>query len=452
MFCFTRHRVLALLCLPFMAQAATVPDTPAAELPPAPTQGWQQLPPGSIVELHPAPPSSQVEGAEQALFVRYTLTNVYGELALASGLVLLPKNQPHPEGQWPLVVYGHMTTGGADACAPTRGTAESSELRRMQQGDEVARQLLQRGVVVARPDYEGLGEAGPHPYLRGDSLAQAMRDMASAVAAHWTGIGKTWVAAGHSEGGVAALNTGSRLHPPARDLELAAVVSITPVTQMEHLLTLAEPLPVTGPGVQEAVALAALALKGIGTQDPDFERLLLQEGGLSEQAVALWPDLERLCLQDLASSGSWGGLSPQAVQGPRGEEAVAEFIRALQEDDVRLLPMRRDLPIRIDAGALDVVALLPFTEELVADYRRRGYAVTYVRWPAEHSPTADMAAVDIADWIMAQAFAAGGSPRAEQERSAELRGGLTNLPLILLLGLLCRPRSRQHATICSQGI
>ncbi len=375
-------------------------NDPDGVIPPTRARNWQVLPPGKLVETFDAPETSQVEGAGSALFVRYTTVNVQGEPALASGLVLLPEMQPHAEGDWPLVVYGHMTTGAADACAPTHGTPESTELRRMQQGDEVARLLLSRGVVVARPDYEGLGEAGPHPYLRGDSLAQAMRDMASAVKDHWRDVGDRWIAAGHSEGGVAALNSGSRLHPQAKDLELAGVVAITPVTQLENLITLAEPLPITGPGIKEAVALAGLALKGVSTVDPEFKRLILEEGGLSERAVSLWPDLERLCLGDLAGDDSWGGLSPQQLKGPRGDEMVAEGTRALQEDDVRVLPMRRDLPIRIDAGILDAVALLPFTEVLVKEYRDRGYDVTFERWPAAHSPTADMAAPAIADWIM----------------------------------------------------
>lgn len=363
--------------------------------------GWRSRAPGTIVEIGAAGETSQIEGAH-ALFVRYTTIDVHGDPALASGLVLLPDNQAFADGAWPLVVYGHMTTGAADACAPTHGTPGSTELRRMQQGDEVARQLLSRGVVVARPDYEGLGEAGPHPYLRGDSLARSMRDMASAVAGHWPGIGDRWVAAGHSEGGVAALNTGSSEHPDARGMRLIGVAAITPVTQLDKLVTLAEPLPLTAEGIREVVALAGLVLKGITTVDPGFEHFLLEEGGLSPRAVELWPDLDRLCLADLSSPDSWGGMSPDAVQGPRGDEGVARMKRWLEEDDVRLLPMRLDVPIRIDAGMLDLVALLPFTEQLVQDYRDRGYDVTYARWPAVHSPTADMAAESLATWIMEQ--------------------------------------------------
>ncbi len=293
-----------------------------------------------------------------------------------------------------------MTTGAADACAPSHISPDSTELQKMQQGDEIARYLLDMGVVVARPDYEGIGEAGPHPYLRGDPLARSMRDMASAVATHWEDIGDRWVAAGHSEGGVAALNTGSRLHPEARGLTLVGVAAVTPVTQLENLVLIAEPLPVTGPGIGEAVALAALVAHGIAAVDPAFKRLLLEEGGLSERGLELWPDIERLCLADLSRPESWGGLPPDQAKGPRGDEALAELRRALAEDDVRHLPMRFDVPIRIDAGVLDLVAHLPYTEQLVQTYRNNGYSVTYGRWLAQHSPTADMAAPSIAAWII----------------------------------------------------
>ncbi|WP_269620041.1 alpha/beta hydrolase [Zhongshania sp. BJYM1] len=382
--------------------AYAVPSTPHAYIPPVAVVGWQFMEPGLIVEVFDAPEFSQLDGAESALFVRYTTTDVQGNPALASGLVLFPDQQPFAEGDWPLVVYGHMTTGAADACAPSHISPDSTELQKMQQGDEIARRLLASGVVVARPDYEGIGEAGPHPYLRGDSLARSMRDMASAVATHWQDIGDRWVAAGHSEGGVAALNTGSRMHPEARGLTLVGVAAVTPVTQLENLVLIAESLPVTGPGINESVALAALVAHGIAAVDPAFKRLLLEEGGLSERALELWPDIERLCLADLSRAESWGGLPPDQAKGPKGDEALAELRRALAEDDVRHLPMRFDVPIRIDAGILDLVAHLPYTEQLVETYRNNGYSVTYGRWPAPHSPTADMAAPSIVSWIIQQ--------------------------------------------------
>ncbi|WP_411729934.1 hypothetical protein [Paraperlucidibaca sp.] len=391
--------------MPDAEQAADVveqlePGTPQADIPPVAVRNWQSKEPGTIVEVLDAASLSRIDGSSQALFVRYTTTDVKGSPALASGIVLFPESTNYKEGELPLVVYGHMTTGAADACAPSHSSPDSTELQKMQQGDKVARQLLGLGAVVARPDYEGIGEAGPHPYLRGDSLARSMRDMASAVANYWPEIGGSWVAAGHSEGGVAALNTGNRMLPEARGLNLVGIVSITPVTQLEKLLLIAAPLPIAGPPLNEAVALSALVLSGISTVDASFKRLLFDEGGLSERAIELWPDIERLCLADLSGKDSWGGLSPAELKGPRGNEALAEMRRSLDADDVRFLPMRRDVPIRIDAGILDAVALLPFTEQLVQTYRNSGNDVTFKRWLAAHSPTADIAASEIASWII----------------------------------------------------
>lgn len=353
--------------------------------------------PGTLLSKEPAGVTSQVAGARRAWSVRYTTSDGRGRTVVATGLVLLPRER-RPRA--PLVVYGHMTTGIADACAPTRGTPDSTELRRMQQGDLVARLLLEGGAVVARPDYEGLGVPGTHPYLRGESLARSMSDMVLAVQASFPEVGDEWVAAGHSEGAVAALNTGARTGPAAGVPGLLGVAAITPVTQMEVLVSALEGAPVAGTPVNVVVSLAALILKGQAAEDPGFRRLLLKEGGLSEEALALWPDIERLCLEDLGGSDSWGGLSPQQVKGPRGDEAVEQMKAALREDDVRLLALRQHLPIRVDAGATDLVAPLPLTQQLVQEYDDRGYPVELHVWPSDHSPTADQAAPELSAWIL----------------------------------------------------
>jgi hypothetical protein len=78
-----------------------------------------------------------------------------------TGSVFVPKGQP-PQGGWPIVVFGHATTGTLADCAtslsPTLlGTSATVE------------SLVGAGYVVAVPDYQGLGSAGTnktyHPYL-----------------------------------------------------------------------------------------------------------------------------------------------------------------------------------------------------------------------------------------------------------------------------------------------
>lgn len=395
--------VAAALVVASMTPAAVgaAPEAPAAA---ALTGARATAPgPGHALSTTPAGRTSRVAGSRSARVLRYTTTSVRGRTVPATGLVLTPRKPP-PRGGWPVVVYGHMTTGAADRCAPTRGTPGHDELRRMQQGDAVARRLLAAGVAVLRPDFEGLGVPGPHPYLRGRSLGTSMVDMVRAAREVEPRLGDRWLAAGHSEGAVAALNAAERSRGPIPGMRLTGVVAFTPVTQMEVLIQLLQGLPVAGPGVDTLVALAALILKGHSAEDPAFGRLLLQQGGLSPRARRLWPHLEQRCLEGLMRADSWGGLAPGQLLGERGREASRLLRRSLAAQDVRHLRFAAGLPVRIDMGLLDLVAPAPFTQRLVASYRGRGVDVTLGRWLADHSGVvgAKHAAGPAVEWMLAR--------------------------------------------------
>jgi pimeloyl-ACP methyl ester carboxylesterase len=195
-----------------------------------------------------------------------------------------------------------------------------------------------------------------------------------------------WVASGHSEGGVAALNVADKRRALVGGMTLKGVHAVTPVTQMEVLVRLLRPVPVavqpvTGP----LVALAALILKGQSVEDPAFEQLALN-GGLSAKAKSIWGDLEKKCLNELSASHSWGGLAPARLLGARGNELVKVAVGKLAEDDVRRLPLR-DVPLRIDEGVIDEVAPVVFTEQLIQTYKSQGHDVQVGRWVAGHSDT-----------------------------------------------------------------
>lgn len=356
--------------------------------------------PGEVLGTRAALPATVPAGAARSFVVRYALRAVDGRVRPATGLVLVPKG-PEPEGGWPLVVYGHMTTGAADRCAPTGGRVPAGDdLRRAEQGDALTTRLLEAGVVVARPDFEGIGVRGGHPYLMGGSLGESMVRMAQATA-RVVPLRGDWVAAGHSEGAVAAFNAGDARRAGVPGLRLRGVEAITPVTRMEQLIALLQNTPVVVPGATpELTGLAALLLKGLSVEDPSFERLLLREGGLSDRAAALWPHLERRCLAGLSASDSWGGLAPADVLGPRGEEASQRLRDHLERTDVRHLPLR--VPVRIEEGLLDAVAPAPFTELLARELGDAGVEVTLARWPSDHSGTNTeaQAVPDAAAWIL----------------------------------------------------
>lgn len=390
-----RHRAGVALALGGLLVLVAAPRPSVAVEGPTPERA------GQLISTSPAGETSQVSGAASSVVISFSTSTSTGQVVPATGLVLVPAGEAPPNG-WPLVVYGHMTTGIADRCAPTNGTPQHSELRRMQQGDDLARSLLAAGVAVARPDYEGLGAPGGHPYLRGRSLGRSMIDMASATR-QLIPLDGRWVASGHSEGAVAALNVADTGQTLVGGMRLRGVHAITPVTQMDVLIRLLRPLPiaieqVTGP----LVALAALIIKGQAVEDPEFEHLALN-GGLSSEAQAHWGHLEERCLNELSRADSWGGLAPSALLGPRGEELMGAAIAKLNEDDVRHLQLR-DLPVRIEEGVIDEVAPFVLTERLVQTYRAQGLQVEHGRWLAGHSATnSDMFSVPAATtWILAQ--------------------------------------------------
>lgn len=357
--------------------------------------------PGTFLSASTAGETSRLEGAARALKIRYTTSTSAGKVVAATGLLLVPAGSA-PKRGWPLVVYGHMTTGAADRCAPTNGTPGHSELRRMQQGDDLARRLLKSGVAVARPDYEGLGVPGGHPYLRGGSLGRSMVDMVAATR-KLIRLNGRWLASGHSEGGVAALNVADRRRPLVTGMQLMGVHAVTPVTQMEVLIRTLRPVPVAvQPVTGELVAIAGLILKGQAVEDPAIEHLALN-GGLSTKAKALWGRLETQCLEELSAADAWGGLAPAAVLGPRGSDLLNAAVAKLAADDVRRLPVR-DVPIRIEEGLLDAVAPFVFTEQLIQTYRSQGSQLEVGRWAAGHSDSnSDATSVPAATkWIVTQ--------------------------------------------------
>ena len=95
--------------------------------------------------------------------VLYSQVGVDGEMRATSGFVSVPRTRP-PVGGFPIVTWGHGTTGAADRCAPS---VEASRPLRVNPANDLIQDWVDRGWAVVRTDYEGLGTRGLHPYLVG---------------------------------------------------------------------------------------------------------------------------------------------------------------------------------------------------------------------------------------------------------------------------------------------
>ena len=101
-----------------------------------------------------------------------------GDPVAEVAMVFIPNGTPPADG-WPVVAWGHGTSGVGDSCAPSKYPSLYPDPW-PQYGNEVAR-LVRQGYVVTAPDYEGLGTPGLHSYLNTDTEAFAMIDAVRAA-------------------------------------------------------------------------------------------------------------------------------------------------------------------------------------------------------------------------------------------------------------------------------
>lgn len=270
----------------------------------------------------------------------------------------------------------------------------------MTSGDQIVGKLLTAGFAVVRPDFEGIGSPGPHPYLIGSSLATSVIDAAKAVAALDRRIGHDVVVAGHSEGAVASLFAAAQPASRWGSLRLKAVAAVTPPTRMGTIVDTVAESPVGGGPIADLTGLAALLVSGASAADPALDQLA-HDGGLSRHALALMRHIDDRCYLGLTADDSFGGIAPSAMLGPRGARMKSELVRIVEANDVAGLRLPAGLPVRIDAGYVDGVAPYPFVAGLADTYSSRGSRVTFVGHPAGHTPvpTSQGAAESIAAWL-----------------------------------------------------
>lgn len=306
-----------------------------------------------------------------------------GEVHEQTGLLHLPDTAPPAEG-YPVAVYGHMTTGGSAAAAPSRARPGHVEWRRISQGDALCARLLRRGIAVLRPDYEGIGSSGTHPYLIGASLAESMTAIMRARRGLDARLGDRWVLAGHSEGAVAALFAAVAPQPDP-EARLLGVSAFAPVTRMDRSIGLARRFGAGVPGSGTVSALIGLMLSGAAVEDPRL-RELIGGDGLSDRARAVWDHLAVRTLVELTADDSWGGIAPSRIGGRQQEELWERLFASFARNEVGLLrPVPGQPPLRIDAALLDEVAPAPLTARLLAGYRSAGFELTGRWWPTHHS-------------------------------------------------------------------
>ena len=133
---------------------------------------------GKVIWQRDATKLAPIAGAKVNKTVLYTSTAPDGDEVAVSGSVAIPKGKP-PKGGWPVISYAHGTTGNADSCAPTRIRPSSAAAPYVAYAHPQLEEWIDAGYAVVATDYQGLGTAGPHPYLIGKAEGRSVVDMVS---------------------------------------------------------------------------------------------------------------------------------------------------------------------------------------------------------------------------------------------------------------------------------
>jgi alpha-beta hydrolase superfamily lysophospholipase len=177
--------------------------------------------------------STPIAGAPagaSAFRIRYRSTDKDGHPIVVSGAVIVPGGTA-PAGGRPVVVWAHGASGVAENC----GLSDKPGLFAQIAGLNA---LLASGYVVAAPDYQGLGNPGPHPFLVGMASAHSVLDSVRAARAMPQAQASTRYALwGESLGAFSVLWAGKQASRYAPELQLAGIAAAAPPSDIKANLT-----------------------------------------------------------------------------------------------------------------------------------------------------------------------------------------------------------------------
>lgn len=227
-------------------------------------------------------------GASMRRITYRSTSGVDGSPTTVSGVVAVPPGDA-PTGGWPIVVYGHGSTGVLDKCGP------SLDPGLMGSAPALAA-LIQLRYVAVMPDYQGLGTGGGrHPYLEPRTIAFNMIDAARAARYSVPNTSTKWAAFGSSQGGQGAWAANELNAEYGQGLDLVGSVSLSPPTDMTPLIDDAEQgrltevqkqiMPLLAYGVEQVNPMLTSSELLPGVSDA-IEPLLLECIGSNPSATA----------------------------------------------------------------------------------------------------------------------------------------------------------------------
>jgi alpha-beta hydrolase superfamily lysophospholipase len=279
--------------------------------------------------------STDLANQVHAARVVYRSTSGDGQPTVVSGSVFVPSGEP-PNGGWPVVSFGHGTTGIDRSCAPSSSDSLLGYA-------EAVGALVLRGYAVALADYQGLGAPGVHPYTDSRTAGLNMIDAVRALRATFRYVSDRWGAFGGSQGGGAAWAADEQAGTYAPELKLVGAVAVSPIANVTGLVDKAQRGGLT---TEQKVVLSGI-VKSLSLLHSDINRDDYRRG-----TGARNPDVDLPC--SAANVGSPAGtastLAPDDI-APRTPVAAERLRRYLAQ---WALPQRALLaPLYVWYGGAD---------------------------------------------------------------------------------------------------
>ncbi|ADG80142.1 Secretory lipase OS=Tsukamurella paurometabola (strain ATCC 8368 / DSM / CCUG 35730 / CIP 100753/ JCM 10117 / KCTC 9821 / NBRC 16120 / NCIMB 702349 / NCTC 13040) OX=521096 GN=Tpau_3563 PE=3 SV=1 [Tsukamurella paurometabola] len=337
--------------------------------PPSPSASSAAPAPGALLTQRPltgVDPATVSAGS--MTYLRYRSTAPSGGPVEVSGALFLPAGAA-PAGGWPVVAFGHGTSGVANSCAPTSSPTLFGSA-------PVVAQLVRQGAAVVMTNYQGLDGPGAAPY--GDAVSSGYDVLDSVRAARATGLplADRTILVGVSQGGRAAESAAESAAQYAPELDLRGSVLLSP-----GLITrFADAVSAGTLNAPEQYLVLPYLVSAARYGDPGFGFDQLLGGDL----LAAAPRLAAQCT---------GQADPADAATARAGDA--RFASAQAERTFRNMEERTDVPRRghrvptyVVRGDADRLVSTPWTAEGVARMCALGTPVRDVVVPGGHEAPA----------------------------------------------------------------
>jgi len=288
-----------------------------------------------------------------------------GAPTVVSGAVMVPVGPP-PAGGWPIVAFGHGTTGIDQPCAPSN----SDSLMGM---SGLVAAIVGKGFAVVMPDYEGLGAPGVHPYTDARTAGLNMIDAVRALRLTFKNVSNRWMALGHSQGGGAAWAADERARGYAPELDLVGAVALAPAADVTKFVDKAQASTLTS----DQMLAYPLIVESLARRFPDLNRDDYRNGW----ATRTWGALT-------ACSGPLVNQRPAAAAGLSAAQLVPSSATAAtrMRDQLQRWALPQEplsAPMYVVYGSNDTLIDAQWTTDAIARACALGGTITWQLQPGK---------------------------------------------------------------------